>query len=181
MKLTIILLIASHSIFADDYTVCRGVNCDQVNVEEQRTGGKLLRLRDDQKSKTNAVQIKDNNRNYLYNGESERTESASFLKLSEISENMCLIDPAKPTVFYKIVELNKESGKVRFVVENEDHQYMLRGNVVFWQSDDSSSFKLLRRWPCNRTPNLSDDAYLKGCLKSGVKLGDIYCNSKSKL
>lgn len=174
-----LLVLTSTKVSAVEGVVCRGASCNPVQVEETRGAG-LLNLRGDQKSKLDGPSQDPSNKNYLFNSKEDQTESSADIKLTEFTVGTCLINPENGKTFYKVLEKNDSTGKVRYVAENEEHNYMLRGNVVFWKQPESNAFKKLRRFPCNRTPNLFDDSYVKDCTKSNT-VGDLYCNPKSKL
>lgn len=161
--------------------VCTGADCKPVEIQESgKRGSGLLNLRDDQKSKLQGASQHVQNENYLYAGDADQTESSADIKLNEFQVGTCLINPEDGKTFYKVLEKDDKSGKVRYVAENENHNYMLRGNVVFWKQPESNAFKKLRKFPCSRTPNLHDNAYVKDCTKSNT-VGDLWCNPKSKL
>lgn len=169
----------SFEVSAAEGVICKGVNCNPVQIEESRGSG-LLNLRDDQKARLDGASQDPANKNYNFNAKEDQTETSADIKLDEISVGACLINPENGKVFYKVMEKDVKSGKVRYVVENEEHNYMLRGNVVFWRMPDSNAFKKLRTFPCKRTPNLWDNDYVNECTKTNT-VGDLYCNSKSKL
>ena len=164
---------------AADGIICKGVECNTVQVEQTRGSG-LLNLRDDQVKKLDGPDSQNaQNKNYLFKEEVAQ-EQGMDLKFSEVSVGTCLIDPTTAKTFYKILEKDESSTKIRYVAENEPHSYMLRGNFVFWKlPDTSNAFKKLRKFPCDRTPNLWDDSYVAKCTK-GVNVGDLYCDPKKK-
>lgn len=176
--LSILALTISQASAAEG-VICNGSDCSPVKVEETRGSG-LLNLRDDQKSKLEGVKQLPQNNNYLFNGKADQTETSEDIKLDEISVGTCLINPDSGKTFYKVLEKDVAAGKVRYVAENEDHQYMLKGDVVFWRMPESNAFKKLRRYPCKRTPNLWDSEYVNKCTHPNT-VGTLYCNPKPKL
>jgi len=176
--IAMLVLLKVSTVSAVEGVVCRGVDCKPVEVESSRGRG-LINLRGDQKSKLAGPSQDPSNKNYMFREETDQ-EQGMDLKFDEVKVGTCLIDPTNSTTYYRILEKDNKTTKIRYVAENEEHNYMLRGNFVIWKlPDTSNAFKKLRKYPCKRTPNLWDDSYINSCAK-GVKLGDLYCNPKKK-
>jgi hypothetical protein len=108
-------------------------------------------------------------------------ESSSSLKIQNLRLGLCLVNPQDQSAFYKIVELDKNSGMVRYVKENEIHNNELKAKIVFFHMPEANDLKSLKVWPCDRTPNLGDEEYVRACTKDVTASGDHLCNPRSQI
>lgn len=176
MKLTLIAIIISFSTvtFAENL-FCHGPKCIPYNkIENSGMGSGLSGLKKEQVDKTSGV---NGDKGYNFNAPHEKTETGYGLKLHEVSVGTCLIDPKNPDTYAKIMRIEKDTGLVEFIVEKEEHDYMLAWNFVSWNLPDSASLKNMRIYSCDRTPHLGDNGYLKKCgvFEKRTASGKFYC------
>jgi hypothetical protein len=181
MKFLISLIMFSAitaAVSAAEGVLCEGIDCRPVQLEAPvRSGSGLINLRGDAKRKLEGSKVESQNDNFLFAGD-VKNEEAMDLKFNEIKPGTCLIDPSNGKTYYKVLSANPSNTMIRYVVENERHQYMLRHqNVMYKLVDQSVAFRKLRRYPCERTPNLHNDQYVQSCAKANTSIvGDWYCN-----
>lgn len=186
-------LVSINKVHAQD-TVCIGMKCRPVEVingnnSNESTGSQLdnyggyksgVRNRHASRPAHEEVveKAKKPNEVTLFR---PQMESSSSLKIQNLNLGMCMINPNDQSAFYKIVELNKSSGMIRYVKENEVHNNELHATIVFFHNTEANSLKSMKVWPCENTPNLSDEEYVRKCTKDVVAGGTHFCNGRSQI
>lgn len=204
LKLALILFFLSASSISAQ-TVCYGVNCEPIRIYENGVEKTQIEYVNEKYRETGHPEpitkefLENQAKPKLTKEETHKTivdqagtdretnpfrpqiESSDSLKLHELSLGACLIErSSNPKVFYKIVELDRNSGKVRYVKENEIHENMLYSRIVFFNRDEANELKNLRFWPCSRTPHLSDNEYVRLCSAEMTASGVHYCPERSQ-
>lgn len=195
MKLLLALVLSVLSLestYAQD-TVCVGIKCRPVEVygtpsSDSNSGSQLgdlgsyksgARNRYARPTHQEVVQkAKESPEPQLFR---PQMESSSSLKIHNLRLGMCLINPKDQSTFYKIVELDKNSGMIRYVRENEVHNNELHAKIVFFHNTEANDLKSMKVWPCENTPNLSDAEYVRKCTKEVTASGVHFCNGRSQI
>lgn len=172
MKLLVILSILSFNIFAVDLIDCKGQNCEKRSLD-QAPGSGLISFDDNASDKTKPMDLMDGDQLPNQKG----AIKAMDLKWNQLRVGQCLVDTQNYR-FYKILKKDEDRSNqmITVAIEEENHENSLTGKLIFFNSDESASFRKLRFYSCNQTPHLADSKYIKTCMDTRTQVGNFLCN-----
>lgn len=163
MTILLIFLTLTTTAYADDFEVCRGVNCKRYDIYGPEKRGKFL-IAPTKESQDKLQSVELNEGDKLPDTLKQVSRVADDLRWQDIRVGRCYYDPEDPTTFYKINDMDSKAKMINYTIEAEDHNNSLTLKNLFFRSSEATSFKKLRTISCSRTPHLSDEKYLSKCI-----------------